>query len=87
MMHTLWNFQLLLASPPIRSNRDHFQHDDFPLLVPSQNRLLPVTDEVDMICGQANAAAIERPVRHNSTLPMAEGPYAKCWLSCIAGLA
>jgi hypothetical protein len=31
-----------------------------------------VLDEVDMICGHANSA-IERPVRHNSTLPMAEG--------------
>jgi len=57
------------------------------LLIPSQDRLLPVADEVDMICGQANSAAIERPVRRNSTLPMPEGPYAKCWLSCIAGLA
>ena len=24
MMHALWNFQLLLASPSISSNRDHF---------------------------------------------------------------
>ncbi|MGH9359053.1 MAG: hypothetical protein ACRD1O_07760 [Terriglobia bacterium] len=27
----------------------------------------PVADELDTICGQANSAAIERPVRHNST--------------------
>jgi hypothetical protein len=66
---------------------DNFLQADFPLLIPSQDRLLPVADGVDMICGQANSAAIERPVQHNSTLPMAEGPYAKCWLSCIAGLA
>jgi hypothetical protein len=57
----------------------------FLLISPSIE--LPVADEEDMICRQANSAAIERPVRHNSTLPMAEGPYAKCWLSCIAGLA
>jgi hypothetical protein len=68
-------------------SRNHVPKADFPLLIPSKDRLLPVADEVDMICGQANSAAIERPVRHNSTLPMAEGPYAKRWLSCIAGLA
>ena len=28
MMHTLWNFQLLLVSPSIRSNRDHFLQAD-----------------------------------------------------------
>ncbi len=33
MMHTLWNFQSLLASPSIRSNRDHFLQADFPLLI------------------------------------------------------
>ncbi len=29
MMHTLWNFQLLLVSPSIRSNRDHFLQADY----------------------------------------------------------
>jgi hypothetical protein len=52
---------------------NHVPQADFPLLIPSQDRLLPVADEVDMICGQANSAAIKRPVRHNSTLPTAEG--------------
>ncbi len=28
MMHTLWNSQLLLVSPTIRSNRDHFLQAD-----------------------------------------------------------
>src|SRR5258708_18628108 len=28
MMHSLWNFQLLLVSPSIRSNRDHFLQAD-----------------------------------------------------------
>ena len=55
------------------SNGDQFLQADFSLLIPSQDRLLPVADEVDMICGQANSAAIERPVRHNRTLPIAEG--------------
>jgi hypothetical protein len=31
MMHTLWNFQLLLVSPSTRSNRDHFLQADFPV--------------------------------------------------------
>lgn len=31
MMHTLWNFQLLLVSPSIRSNCDHFLQADFPV--------------------------------------------------------
>jgi hypothetical protein len=33
MMHTLWNFRLLLVSPSIRSNRDHFLQADFPVLI------------------------------------------------------
>jgi hypothetical protein len=28
MMHTLWNFRLLLVSPSIGSNRDHFLQAD-----------------------------------------------------------
>ena len=36
MMHTLWNFQLLLVSPSIRSNRDHFLQADFSLLTGSE---------------------------------------------------
>ena len=41
--------------------------------------------ELDTICRQTNSAAIAGPVRHNSTPAMAEGPYARCRLSCIAG--
>jgi hypothetical protein len=37
-----------------------------------------MADELDTICGQANSAAIERPVRQNST--PRDGRGASCWV-------
>src|SRR5580704_2063657 len=55
MMHTLWNFQLLLVSPTIRSNRDRFLQANLKVLTgthvlikmtPTMNHHLPPRAEL-----------------------------------------
>ena len=69
MMHTLWNFQLLLVSPSIRSNRDHCLQADFPIsMIPNGVRVLrsraPVyprhNEEVGLIEGKESSSLLIR---------------------------
>src|SRR5271155_1463954 len=75
MMHILWKLQLLLVSPSVRSNRDHFLQADFAGLIrlgEAERRQSCVYPR--MVCGVIRADLLSRYTTKNWRTAIKSGP-------------